>query len=120
MPPYVVRTFLQQAKKAHQRSSAIRKEFNTASQEEKRTSDYTDYSGYRRSKRCLDPLDMTRSKWGRHRHEENRDHHERDKKFANHRTEISQQTPPAGPADIYHSFACDEFTGDRANHRSNK
>jgi hypothetical protein len=39
---------------------------------------------------------MTRSKWGRHGHEENRDHHERDKKFANHRTEISQQTPPAG------------------------
>jgi hypothetical protein len=66
------------------------------------------------------PLDMTRSKRGWHRHEENRDHQERDKKFANHRTEISQQTPPAGPAGIYHSFAGDEFTGDRANHRSNK
>jgi hypothetical protein len=66
------------------------------------------------------PLDITRSKRGWHRHEENRDHQERDKKFANHRTEISQQTPPAGPAGIYHSFAGDEFTGDRANHRSNK
>src|SRR5437763_7962894 len=66
------------------------------------------------------PIDMTPSKRGRHRHEENRDHHERNKKFANHRTEISQQTSPAGPAGIYHSFAGDEFTGDRANHRSKK
>ncbi len=63
---------------------------------------------------------MRKSKRDRRRHEENRDHHERDKKFANHRTEISQQTPPAGSAGIYHSFAGDEFTSDRANHRPNK
>jgi len=66
------------------------------------------------------PLDMTRSKRGRHSHEENRDHHEGDKQFSNHRTEISQQTPPAGAARIYHSFAGDEFSGDRADHWSNK
>jgi hypothetical protein len=42
MPPYGVRTFLQQAKKAHQRSSAIGKYLITASQEEKRAADYTD------------------------------------------------------------------------------
>ncbi len=91
----------------------------------------TDYSRYRRTERCLQPshkvtawqattLDTTRSKRGSHTHEENRDHHERDKELANHCTEISQQTPPAGPAGIYHSFASDEFTGDRANHGSNK
>jgi hypothetical protein len=70
--------------------------------------------------RCLGSAQNDRSEWRWHSDEENRDHHERDKEFANHCTEISQQTPPPGSAGIYHSLARDEFTGDRANHRSNK
>src|SRR6266536_1518614 len=60
------------------------------------------------------------SKWRRHGHKENRDHHQRDHQFADHSTEISQQTPPACPAGVDHSFAGNEFSQDRANHRSNK
>jgi hypothetical protein len=120
MPPYGVRTFLQQAKKAHQRSSAIGNNLSQPARKKREplitripadTEEVGDVST---------PLDTTRSKRGSHTHEENRDHHERDKELANHCTEISQQTPPAGPAGIYHSFAGDKFTGDRANHRSNK
>src|ERR1044072_2481249 len=56
------------------------------------------------------------SKWRRHRHEENCDHHKGNKELSDHCTKISQQTPPTGPARINHSFTSDEFTRDGANH----
>jgi hypothetical protein len=49
------------------------------------------------------------SKWWRHGQKENRDHREGEDQFADHCAEASQQTPPACPASIDHSFAGNEF-----------
>src|SRR3981081_4276722 len=52
----------------------------------------------------------------RHRHEEDRDHGQRDHEFADHPGEIAEQTPPARFARSDHSFASDEFARDRADY----
>src|SRR5439155_17176512 len=84
--------------------------------EEKGTADYADDS---KNPIILSILSMnSERRWDRHK--ENRNHRERDEQFANHSAEISQQTPPACPAGVDHSFPSNEFSEGRADHRSNK
>src|SRR5437870_11961618 len=54
------------------------------------------------------------------RYEENRKHRYCYDQFAEHRAEISEKTSPTGATGVDHSFAGDEFPGDRADHGPDK
>jgi hypothetical protein len=73
-------------------------------------------------KKTADCADETaaKSKRGWHGDEENYDHHERDHEFAEHCTEISEQTSPTSPAGVDHSFASNEFTQNCSDYRPDK
>src|ERR1700730_12355680 len=57
---------------------------------------------------------------GRHCHQKNYDHGQSDDELAEQATDISEQTSPARAAVVNRLLASDEFTGDRANDRSDK
>jgi hypothetical protein len=60
------------------------------------------------------------SKRRRNAHQKNDNHCQRDDELGQHGANVPEQTSPPGPASVNHAFTRDDFTGDRANHRTNE
>jgi len=53
-------------------------------------------------------------------HQKNCDHCQRDDQLGKHRANVPEQTSPPCAASVNHVLARDDFTDDRANHRTNE